>query len=307
MAVILTPRGAGNAAMPLPAPLRRSTGRIVIGRDAAADLVIPDALVSARHCTLVGNGPAWQVQDSSTNGTTLNGQRIPGTAALQHGDVLGIGLVEIAVAIDTGADTQPSVPPGATTGINLQDWGRGSAAARAPAASAAPPAQATGAVTLLLRAAGIDRGAIQADDEAILAAAGSALRATTTGLAAMLADRRKARRELRLPAEPPSANPLKTGEAAPLEALLSAPPSAAAEMAADACRELDRHQRATLQAMQDAFSAALDQFAPEAIKLRARDDAAAWRAYEKAFAGADGFVDVFAAALAGAYDRLSKE
>jgi predicted component of type VI protein secretion system len=303
MPILLTPRSASGAPIPLPAPLRLDSGSAVIGRTAGADLMIAHPLVSSRHCAILGNGGSWQVQDSSTNGTLVNGRRISGSQALADGDVIGLGEIEIGVRID-GAATGA-----APAQVNLNDWRRAGDMTMAPQAQPAsqpPGAGSPDAVAQLLHAAGIERSAVRAGDQEILAAAGAALRASTEGLATMVQARRKARQELRVPADPKSDNPIKSAPAnAALAALLAAPPAAARDMTADAIRELDRHQQAALSAMQAAFRAALDQFAPEAIKLRARDDAAAWKAYEKAFNANDGFVEVFAQELARAYAERS--
>ena len=316
MSIILTPRAPIGTAFQLPQPARMASGSLVIGRGAGVDLLIAHPLVSSRHCVVTGNGAAWQIQDSSSNGTLVNGRRVAATQPLADGDVIGLGDIEIAVRIENAG--LPGV--GAATQINLDDWGRPGAAVPTPsptpmmpqpvpaAQSAQPfsatPATGTDAATQLLQAAGIDRRAVRASDEQVLAAAGAALRACLDGLAAMVQERRKARTELRVAPEAASDNPLKTLPAeAALAGLLALPPATARAAVTEACTELDRHQRATLAAMQVAFASALDQFAPQAIKLHARDDAAAWKAYEKAFNAQDGFVEVFADALGRAYAR----
>lgn len=51
---------------------------LLVGRDAANDLVLDDPLVSARHLTIRADDPAgaYRVIDSSSNGTFLNGEPI---------------------------------------------------------------------------------------------------------------------------------------------------------------------------------------------------------------------------------------
>lgn len=293
MPIILTPRSVSGAPLLLPAPLRLESGSAVVGRAAGVDFAIPHPLVSSRHCTILGSGASWQLQDSSTNGTTVNGRRVTGAQALADGDVVGLGEVEIAIRIEGAA----------ATGINLQDWRR----AGEPAAQPAAPGPAADMVTQLLHAAGIERNSLRAGDQEIVAAAGAVLRASVEGLATMLQARRKARAELRVAPDAASDNALEQAPAdAALARLLAAPPAAARQMVTDALGELDRHQQATLSAMQAAFRTSLDQFAPESIKLRARDDAAAWKAYEKAFGAQDGFVEVFAQELGRAYAQRAK-
>jgi len=65
-----------------------------IGKDKANDTVIPDAIVSRQHCVLELDSERGSVYilDCSTNGTYLNGRRLPGKSAgkvlLSHGDEL---------------------------------------------------------------------------------------------------------------------------------------------------------------------------------------------------------------------------
>jgi pSer/pThr/pTyr-binding forkhead associated (FHA) protein len=69
--------------------------RIVIGRDATADIQISDTTVSREHAALVKRGTAWWVVDlGSTNGTAVNG-----VAAAEHplsaGDLITFGEAEV--------------------------------------------------------------------------------------------------------------------------------------------------------------------------------------------------------------------
>lgn len=65
-----------------------------IGKDKNCDTVIPDAIVSRQHCVLELDSErgAVYIIDCSTNGTFLNGRRLPGKQAgkvlLSHGDEL---------------------------------------------------------------------------------------------------------------------------------------------------------------------------------------------------------------------------
>ena len=253
MPLMLTPRNAAGGAARLPGPVRRDSGSIAIGRDPASDLAIDHPLVSGRHCTVSGSGGQWQVQDSSTNGTLLNGERVAGARALRNGDVIGVGAIELLVAIAGTA------APAASAG---DAWGRG-----------AP----------VLAAAGTGDGLT---------------RAAVEGIAALSRARTKARQDLGVPA---ATDPL--AEPGDVLARLSAmPPASAAGAVTKACEALAAHERALLTAMQAAFRGTLDHFAPAAIKNRAKSDADAWKAYERAFAAArDGFVETVAQELAKAY------
>ncbi len=70
-------------------------GRIVIGRGASADVVLPHPSVSSRHASIEVDGIHYTIVDhDSLNGTWINGQRIvPGRKkALRDGDHVDVGL-----------------------------------------------------------------------------------------------------------------------------------------------------------------------------------------------------------------------
>jgi len=69
--------------------------RVTLGRDTACDLVIDNAAVSRTHAVVSFAEGDYRVQDNdSENGITLNGRRVR-KAALNFGDVIGIGKFEI--------------------------------------------------------------------------------------------------------------------------------------------------------------------------------------------------------------------
>ena len=68
-----------------------------IGRAPGADFVVDAALVSRLHCRLTAGATELEVADlDSTNGTYVNGRRVD-RAALQPGDRLGVGRVELVI------------------------------------------------------------------------------------------------------------------------------------------------------------------------------------------------------------------
>jgi pSer/pThr/pTyr-binding forkhead associated (FHA) protein len=72
-------------------------GRLLVGRDPAANLVVDDPAVSRRHVELRRQPDGWLAVDlGSTNGTYVNGFRV-GHAHLRPGDVLGIGDTRLRV------------------------------------------------------------------------------------------------------------------------------------------------------------------------------------------------------------------
>lgn len=67
---------------------------VKVGKGSENDIVVPDALVSRKHCVLSfeRHSGSLYVYDHSTNGTFLNGKRLPGRrlgkVILMHGDEL---------------------------------------------------------------------------------------------------------------------------------------------------------------------------------------------------------------------------
>lgn len=65
--------------------------RCVVGREAPADLVIPDGQLSRRHCALAKGEEGVVLEDlSSRNGTFVNGERVK-RRELLDGDVIEVG------------------------------------------------------------------------------------------------------------------------------------------------------------------------------------------------------------------------
>ena len=80
----LTRRRDGSQ-FPIGAPLHR------IGREAGCDLVVPESTVSRVHAEIRYQGGKYILHDRSTNGTSVNGQRVSHTHVLEPGDTLRIG------------------------------------------------------------------------------------------------------------------------------------------------------------------------------------------------------------------------
>ncbi|MBI5489801.1 MAG: diguanylate cyclase [Deltaproteobacteria bacterium] len=65
---------------------------ITIGRDPGCDVRLGDDGISRRHVRVLADGPRWAVEDvGSTNGTTVNGERLVGRHELQEGDRVLVG------------------------------------------------------------------------------------------------------------------------------------------------------------------------------------------------------------------------
>lgn len=67
----------------------------VIGRDASADFVLEDSLVSRRHLRIVQEAGSWQAEDlGSTNGMLVNGRRTK-RFRLTDGDTIKVGSTSL--------------------------------------------------------------------------------------------------------------------------------------------------------------------------------------------------------------------
>jgi pSer/pThr/pTyr-binding forkhead associated (FHA) protein len=79
---------------------------LVIGRDASCDVVIVGEAVSRRHAEIMATPKGYILVDTSTNGTFVNGKRIPERQLLARADVLRIGSHEFRFY----ADVAPAAP-----------------------------------------------------------------------------------------------------------------------------------------------------------------------------------------------------
>lgn len=73
----------------------------VIGRSRGCDIVLEDAGVSRRHAKISPSSQGWMIEDlHSTNGVSVNGQRLPGGAAmLRDGDRIELANTEIVFEV----------------------------------------------------------------------------------------------------------------------------------------------------------------------------------------------------------------
>jgi hypothetical protein len=86
------------------APMEAVGDSILVGRDPASDMVLPDGSVSRRHARLERRGDDWAVIDQgSANGTFLDNQRTA-EAILRHGQTLRVGSVVLRVEIEGAED-----------------------------------------------------------------------------------------------------------------------------------------------------------------------------------------------------------
>jgi len=76
-------------------------GRIRLGRDKANDIILDDKLVSRRHAVIQKIKDEYFLEDlGSTNGTLVNGQRVPPRSYLRLTltDTILIGRTELSLA-----------------------------------------------------------------------------------------------------------------------------------------------------------------------------------------------------------------
>jgi ABC-type multidrug transport system ATPase subunit len=78
-------------------PAEPPPGSTTIGREVDNDIVIPDLLASRYHARLIPTAQGVQIQDISSNGTFVNGQRIK-DAYLRENDVVTIANVDMVFA-----------------------------------------------------------------------------------------------------------------------------------------------------------------------------------------------------------------
>lgn len=93
---------AGRTSMVLP---RQST---LVGRGEECDIVLDGETVSRHHCKITRSGSRFLIQDSSRNGTFVNGERIE-QAQLKHGDQIRVGRNVMIVSLSSPSGTSALV------------------------------------------------------------------------------------------------------------------------------------------------------------------------------------------------------
>ena len=121
----------------------RLDATVSVGREPDNNVVLDDDRVSKHHFQFVASANGLQLIDlNSTNGTSVNGQKVTGTVALQPGDTIRVGQTMLRVdAIDPAAANQTVI--GAAPAAAAGAAARGAAARGAPAGQNAPRPVAT--------------------------------------------------------------------------------------------------------------------------------------------------------------------
>lgn len=84
--------------------------KFVIGRHSASDLLIPDGRLSREHVRIERIGDEFAASDlNSSNGTTLNGEKLEGPAKLKDGDTLVLGG-GVRLSIEIPSDSEAAAP-----------------------------------------------------------------------------------------------------------------------------------------------------------------------------------------------------
>ncbi|MBI2758427.1 MAG: FHA domain-containing protein [Chloroflexi bacterium] len=75
-----------------------SQPEIILGRESTCDVLLDDATVSARHAKLNYHHGQWWVEDiGSTNGTTLNDEKLTIATVLATGDEIQCGNARVSI------------------------------------------------------------------------------------------------------------------------------------------------------------------------------------------------------------------
>src|SRR5688572_29452566 len=99
------------------------------GREAGSDIVVAQPEVSRRHASITPGEGGYVLQDLSTNGVWVNGNRVQGSQVLARSDVVRVGSEEFRFYADVAAAAKtPAAAPAAVPAT--------------PAPAAAPPAPA---------------------------------------------------------------------------------------------------------------------------------------------------------------------
>lgn len=107
-----------------PGPVRRVPvkPRTSIGRDRGSDICLPDRSLSRRHAEIHQRQDGCYIVDmGSTNGTFLNGDRVPRERPLHDGDVIRVGALTLVFHEEQAPDTDRIVSVSTPTSIPIAD------------------------------------------------------------------------------------------------------------------------------------------------------------------------------------------
>jgi predicted component of type VI protein secretion system len=261
-----------------------SEGEMTIGRDPAADWTLTDSdgTLSRIHCILALKDGQILLRDQSTNGTYLEGgDRAPRdhAVALKPGQCVRLGALSILV---DRADQDGVASPSATTlhgalsaphPLVPPDW--------TDEAPVRPAHRDTSLIEAFCEGARIDASELSSEDPAeLMKRIGAIYQQTVLGLATLMAERTRMKRELELNRTtigPSDNNPFKWAPTRKLAQDLLCKSDAGFLSDADAVRasfeDLGRHLTAVVQGANAASDIAVRTLAPDAIDAEARTQA----------------------------------
>lgn len=108
---------------------------VVFGREAGSDIVVAQPEVSRRHASIAPTDAGYVLQDLSTNGVWVNGNRVEGSHLLARSDVVRVGTEEFRFYADIAA-----VPKLAPTPASVPSTPTPAKPVAAAAQAATPPA-----------------------------------------------------------------------------------------------------------------------------------------------------------------------
>jgi hypothetical protein len=88
-------------------------GGVTIGRDASADIVVAQTSVSRRHAQVIASGNGYLVNDLSTNGIFVNGEKVNASQSLSRADVIRVGTEEFRFYADVAPIAPKAAAPAA--------------------------------------------------------------------------------------------------------------------------------------------------------------------------------------------------
>ena len=72
----------------------------MLGRNSSCDHILDYPTVSGRHARIWREGTRLMIEDlGSTNGTFVNGERVPLSAEVKARDVIGIGSLSLELVV----------------------------------------------------------------------------------------------------------------------------------------------------------------------------------------------------------------
>jgi pSer/pThr/pTyr-binding forkhead associated (FHA) protein/uncharacterized RDD family membrane protein YckC len=132
--LVINPTSATKKEIPI------VTRVISIGRDPSNDLVLSDSMVSRRHAILEHRENQYILRDNnSSNGTSVNGDRVDSEKPLRDGDLVAIGSSRLLFQLDETAEV--SIPAAAAAGKGVSPAASRPAPPEAAQASARAPGE----------------------------------------------------------------------------------------------------------------------------------------------------------------------